>query len=544
MMEGTVDNAGSPTVELSDIGKRLIANNEPPIEAEEVSLRTAVEQTELQIEQTVRDIARLEKLLQQAKDRHADLLQLNVSHRIILSPIRRVPSDVIFEILRLASMEASAKYSLPWVYLDVDRGPWQYRSICRHWRTVLISNPSLWSQIDILPGRLASESDQLEMLQMILDRSKARPLTIGFSTNFMSSYDWKRKMPQLEMLLLHSHRWVDITFKANFKVFPELSRLVTKESFPQLKRLDLTAFFPGFSSFDRHPEEVNIDCFAVAPALQSFHLNLSRLGSVQPNISVPWDQITDITITGHRCPPKWVHSLLALMPNILQCSVTISNGDLASEIIHLRYLTRLELKTTRDGDAEVSRMAFLHRLAIPSLEEFSPGIDSESELREFASFIERNHCSLKVLNFGFRFAFGVLSSESVERLALLVPTIITLNVEALDEALVDILTTSSIVHFPNLQKVDFGLAVVMTELRITNLLEMIRSRGYDSTLNTSSSATRLRHIRLKMHFESQTVERRFRKSIRHFEAQGLEVHMSLAIKRRQTRAAEAIGIAL
>ncbi|KAJ7597786.1 hypothetical protein C8J56DRAFT_328397 [Mycena floridula] len=126
----------------------LFATNEPPSAAEEAALQDVFDGIDEDIHETHQEVLRLEASLKAAWEEHAQLLEVRTAHRLgaIMSPVRRLPSDVVFEILRWSSTRKSApsSESLPVVTLDQEEGPWPFMSVCRHWRTVITSHPTFW----------------------------------------------------------------------------------------------------------------------------------------------------------------------------------------------------------------------------------------------------------------------------------------------------------------------------------------------------------------------------------------------------------------
>ncbi len=63
------------------------------------------------------------------------------SHKSLLSPIRRLPEDVLLSIF----------HHVPVNSLDPLCSPWLFGQVCAHWRSLSKSSPSLWSRIVIGP---------------------------------------------------------------------------------------------------------------------------------------------------------------------------------------------------------------------------------------------------------------------------------------------------------------------------------------------------------------------------------------------------------
>ncbi|KAF8214956.1 hypothetical protein K438DRAFT_1435500, partial [Mycena galopus ATCC 62051] len=60
------------------------------------------------------------------------------AHRALLSPIRRVPKDILLEIFFSC---LSSKHNAP---IDPHEAPFVLGHFCRHWRSIACSTPMLW----------------------------------------------------------------------------------------------------------------------------------------------------------------------------------------------------------------------------------------------------------------------------------------------------------------------------------------------------------------------------------------------------------------
>ncbi|KAJ7113985.1 hypothetical protein C8R44DRAFT_560379, partial [Mycena epipterygia] len=76
------------------------------------------------------------------EEEHASLASYYTQNKGILSPLRRMPPEVLAEIF---------SWTLPWVHdamgrwrFDAKSCPWVLTHICGRWRQVAISTPSLW----------------------------------------------------------------------------------------------------------------------------------------------------------------------------------------------------------------------------------------------------------------------------------------------------------------------------------------------------------------------------------------------------------------
>ncbi|KAF8211101.1 hypothetical protein K438DRAFT_1514809, partial [Mycena galopus ATCC 62051] len=91
------------------------------------------------------EISKLEEKLEQLKADRASLFSFRTRNKAILSPLRRMPAEILGEIFL---------WTLPSVSTEIFRArfemgasPWVLAQISSRWRAVSLSTPSLWSQI-------------------------------------------------------------------------------------------------------------------------------------------------------------------------------------------------------------------------------------------------------------------------------------------------------------------------------------------------------------------------------------------------------------
>ncbi|KAJ6585373.1 hypothetical protein B0H19DRAFT_926533, partial [Mycena capillaripes] len=114
--------------------------NYVPSEAEVVELRALLVDPVDELARLDAQIQQMEFALSQLRERHASLRAPIDSHRALISPIRRISRDVLLEIFFSCLPEHNA-------LIDPAEVPMLLGHICRHWRSVAYSTPSLWSSI-------------------------------------------------------------------------------------------------------------------------------------------------------------------------------------------------------------------------------------------------------------------------------------------------------------------------------------------------------------------------------------------------------------
>lgn len=174
----------------------------------------------------------------------------------------------------------------------VDEAPLKLTRVCRSWRNLAISSPSLWSAIYVVaPEYNPNHHDgYLDMLQLWLERSRRFPLSISFTAPYVAHPSVTASI--WEILIAHSSRWrtLDITvpdtwvtafISSSFpKDLPFLESLTIHVTYPDWKRQPLTSLTFHSSSI---------------PRLKTF--SLLGVPSVAPSaLQLNWSQLSNITI--------------------------------------------------------------------------------------------------------------------------------------------------------------------------------------------------------------------------------------------------------
>ncbi|KAF7364016.1 F-box domain-containing protein [Mycena sanguinolenta] len=76
--------------------------------------------------------------------RRAQLLQSIEAHKAILSPVRRLPPEILGEIFSLVVRATFDSYTPPPV---TQHAPWLLTRVCRYWSEVALATSALWSMV-------------------------------------------------------------------------------------------------------------------------------------------------------------------------------------------------------------------------------------------------------------------------------------------------------------------------------------------------------------------------------------------------------------
>lgn len=201
----------------------LIKNNDHPPNEALAEVKQLLSGPWKQLDETNAKIRHLEDLIQELKQKKAEIEQSINRYSRILAPIRRVPPDILHTIF---------EHRLP-THRNPNMGSSEcsvlLTRVCSTWRSLLLASPCLWARIHIpfltegsvyseYPGHPAFSSDEVsDILQLRchaarewLSRSGDCSLSISISfasPGFDDQQPDKTTMLLLESVILFSSRW-------------------------------------------------------------------------------------------------------------------------------------------------------------------------------------------------------------------------------------------------------------------------------------------------------------------------------------------------
>ncbi|KAJ7602850.1 hypothetical protein DFH06DRAFT_950140, partial [Mycena polygramma] len=125
----------------------LLNSNEPPLDSDILIVESVLLNAGARLGFLNREIERLQERQKELQAERVSLSSYQAQNRTILSPLRRMPPEILGEIFSwtLASIADALERGR---YRPTD-SPWVLTHVSRSWRAVAVSNPSLWSLVAI-----------------------------------------------------------------------------------------------------------------------------------------------------------------------------------------------------------------------------------------------------------------------------------------------------------------------------------------------------------------------------------------------------------
>ncbi|KAJ7596437.1 hypothetical protein C8J56DRAFT_1158538 [Mycena floridula] len=381
-------NENSHGHELSfAIPQHLLTTNDIPLAVEEQALRGSLRTA-------------TSRLCEELAANELEVLQGKISLiKSILSTSRRIPSEIIGEIILHALGFDGIPENRKRTTLDTRRGIWAYAQVCSIWRAAALAIPAAWACIDILlspfdqpypflpPAALHTKPFPfaVETLTTILKRSKSQPLHIRLRFPSDSS-DQQKEL--LKLLVANSSLWETVSLCLTVKHFARLGKI--KGRLPLLKSIELAPFSSKkglqTTSFSK--------CFHLAPSLRRVKINSFDMKALQ----LPYHQLTHFVDQRHTSSlihpeiPNILHLFTNLISVTIDCSVTL---EVEVNLPQLRFLY-MKWGSSRDE---------LGLFYVPSLETLECGIVHFKSDR-LTAMIRRSSRSLKTLSVHDRYLSG------------------------------------------------------------------------------------------------------------------------------------------
>ncbi|KAJ7483481.1 hypothetical protein FB451DRAFT_1028928, partial [Mycena latifolia] len=125
--------------------QELLTTNAVPQGTELPFIQVVVSKTDARLADVEKEISRLRDRLQQLEDERASLSRYQAQNYAVISPLRRMPPEVLGEIFSWTLPDF--RHTLGRRRFDITSSPWLLTHISSRWRAVALSNASLWSVV-------------------------------------------------------------------------------------------------------------------------------------------------------------------------------------------------------------------------------------------------------------------------------------------------------------------------------------------------------------------------------------------------------------
>ncbi|KAJ7606250.1 hypothetical protein FB45DRAFT_848046 [Roridomyces roridus] len=362
------------------VHEHLFKGDTRPLDFEVVSIKRLVSELEARIDTLEAQIHERRPALDLKLMAERDKLFFQARlYKAVIAPVRRLPPELVCEIFSRVPRKTRT-------LLDetiIPEPPWRLGHICRSWRQIALTYPSLWNSFTLIQAPYLSHYFPRAMIETQLIHAGHAPLHINFDwreEDTQSSFPW-------DLFLPLCHRWASLRIQLpdiqSAEVFLK-SLQVTKGNLPQLEKIE-------FLIDCDEPWPLQWDLFTTAPRLRDVLITNLGFERYSPQFSIPWAQITRYSGVFSAVQQ---FDILCSATNLVECSISFDafHSNLGDVVVELPLLRKLRV--------EVS--GILAHIVAPALENLlvcDAGVEDSTAADAVANFIRRSSCRLRMLVF-------------------------------------------------------------------------------------------------------------------------------------------------
>ncbi|KAJ7812388.1 hypothetical protein B0H14DRAFT_2857086 [Mycena olivaceomarginata] len=476
----------------SPFARRLGTNYCPPDDEVE-NLKTLLIESSLRMEFLDKEITKMQSVLDKLTTERDALQAFMQDHRALLSPIRRIPLEILLAIF-LACFPTHRNCAM-----SASEAPVLLAHVCSSWRTILLSTPALWAEIHVVEPSMAHDNigrpfvglyretlaRRLEAIGTWLSRSGR----CGLSISLQCSSDKNGDDLFLRALIPFASRWEHIDLTTSSWVLGNVSRL-TEEDVPILKSVLLREAIPNMFLGGSWG-------LLRSSGLSKFSISSTHINPLQ--LPLRWNRLKDLSIeSGSQIASVSALRIISWCPELRVCRLEVhdkpdDDGGGPQPVLTHTFLHTFDLNCAGTLHPMIHR--FFSCIYFPELRHFTLRGSCESE--EHLSFAPLLAAvpHLKSLDIGIE---ALPKSCLVELFHGLPPTMSRLHILDVPHSRTE--SHNNILALLTLFPTSFTLCCPsLNELRITDcmgfsdigLLNLIKSR-----MEISSPRSRLKRVEL------------------------------------------------
>ncbi|KAJ7467056.1 hypothetical protein FB451DRAFT_1484062 [Mycena latifolia] len=375
-----------------------------------------------QLERLDGEIADMQNAIDKLKQQRESLVAYVEGHKALISPVRRLPLDIIQEIF-MACLPTHRN-----CVMSASEAPVLLGRICSSWRAISLSTPRLWARLHIVEPQRSWDSDssafkekvaqRLETTKTWLGRSGRCPLSISLETGLdrAATPNPSRSDLFLQPLIPFAPRWQHIQFTIPSFVLPSILHLVEGDV-PMLKNITL------HQGSHNSGEPIEWKLLRVLSGPQVSSITMTGSSFILPELPLRWNALTALSILHPHADNTRIDptissdaalQIIARCPELWSCKLRLFDGlvqDPAAEMADPRLIVQHSLlqsfEICCEGKAALTFKHLLGRLSLPQLRDFTLGCFS----RNFGGHTENDDATPPLARF-------LAASTHLESLAL------------------------------------------------------------------------------------------------------------------------------
>jgi hypothetical protein len=321
----------------------------------------------LHLSDDIKRVSWLESFLAPYLGDLADARERIAYQKCLLSPIRRVPVEILQSIFLACLPEG-------FVEADPYDAPLLLCQICKYWRDVALTLPLLWASFKVLRFSTGTCSPDFPLAELWLERSKSMPLSICLPVDTNRGCNPRPDDVQsfINLFFQHLSRWKSVNMCLRDLLYYEhIKEEVSAGHSTVLENLELC--FP--------PDSVDP---------QVHDLGFRSLGDMVPMIWTSSPQLHTLTL--NATTSQNILQILKTCPNIRDCELHINDNHVfvvPDEKLTLPHLHTLNIR------GRISILNIMNAITAPSLRILTIKGEKHWSQACFQDFIDRSSCSIE-----------------------------------------------------------------------------------------------------------------------------------------------------
>ncbi|KIM41316.1 hypothetical protein M413DRAFT_146373 [Hebeloma cylindrosporum] len=370
----------------------LLQNNDVPSESTILEVTKSLKVPLTQLQEVEAEIQRLGQLMETLETKRQSIQKIINDHNVILSPVRRLPPDVLHEIFF---------HCLPTNHNPVmtsSESPLLLTRICSSWRGIALSSPRIWSKLYIpFPGdpnvsqvygtitdeTILSKRCQrfASVLRLRCDAvrswlSRAGTCPLSLTVTYPSTYSGVQNLEldelireMFDILLSFADRWRDVDLSMPEDIYNKLQGNITPTTFSSLVSVKTCLHRKSHGNGSAtQPIPIRI---LDAPCLRRIHINMLQTPYILRQRF--WNYITHITFAS-SIADRDLPILLRECPNLFFAKFIVNSSRWLNEPNvdqDAVLLPRLESLYIQDSGALETMAILFKALNAPALTSLS-----------------------------------------------------------------------------------------------------------------------------------------------------------------------------
>ncbi|KAJ7165542.1 hypothetical protein C8R43DRAFT_212698 [Mycena crocata] len=358
-----------------------LGTNYCPRDDEIIAIKDLLLEPTLRLGRLDGEIVKLQKEIDKLLEERNNLHTYVEAHKALLSPVRRVPPDIIQEIF-LACLPSHRN-----CVMSAQEAPVLLGRICSFWRTISLSTPRIWSRLHVVeptlpdngswtlgsPSHEEKLAQRAETTKVWLGRSGRCPLSISFRGRRDYGGSAGPSVDSLlQALIPFAARWQHIQFTLRQADLAPVFHL-TETDLPMLSTVALVRLDSEFLPAPRLRLARDLRGMLHGARLSGFSVSHFIVNAAQ--LPLRWDQLTVLSIfsmISNSMKSGEALELISRCPRLRSCTLKLDDGLDATwigthEILENKCLQTLDLfcgPTSAPGP-------LLDHLSLPELRDFT-----------------------------------------------------------------------------------------------------------------------------------------------------------------------------